>query len=116
MLDGVKITFTEDMSRLTVSANSISAMVETGQTGTGNGQPGNWKLESCQLLFTTAERTEINSSFTVLLNDAIIEEHSKASLAGQLPGQYLLPDGTGLLVDLRPDGTMRFRGDSICLK
>ena len=111
VLDGVRITFIEDMSRLTVRANGISAMVETGQTDRGSRQ-----LESCQLLFTTAERTEIISSFTVLQNDDIIEEHSKASLAGQLPGRYLLPDGAGLLVDLQPDGTIRFRGDSICLK
>ena len=106
VLDGVQITFTQDMSRLTVRANGVSAMVETGQTGEGD----------CQLLLSTAERTEINSSFTVLQNDAIIEEHSEAALAGQLPGQYLLPDGTGLLIDLLPDGTMRFRGNSICLK
>ena len=106
VLGGVKITFAEDMSRLTVRAGSVSAIVETGQTGAG----------SCQLLFTTAERTEINSSFTVLQNDDIIEEHSRDVLAEQLPGQYLLPDGVGLLIDLLPDGTLRFRGDSLCLK
>ena len=116
VLDGVKITFSEDMSRLTVQANGVSAMVESGQTAEGSSQLESYQLESYQLLFTTAERTEINSSFTVLQNDDIIEEHSKAVLAKQLPGQYLLPDGAGLLIDLRSDGTMRFRGDSICLK
>ena len=116
VLDGVKITFTEDLSRLTVRANGVSAIVETGQTSTESCQSGSRQASNCQLLFTTAERTEINSSFTVLQNDAIIEEHSKALLAEQLPGQYLLPDGAGLFVDLQPDGTLRFRGDSICLK
>lgn len=106
VLGEVKLTFLKDMSRISVTANSTEILVETGETGTGE----------CQILFTTAERTKINSAFTVLQNGDIIEKYRKAELARLLPGRYLLPEGNGLFIDLLSDGVIRFRGDSICLK
>lgn len=105
VLDGVKITSSCDMARLTIMANGASVMVETGESGEGE----------CKVLFTTEQKSRINSSFTVLQNDAIIGEYRSVPLGKLPPGRYLAPDGNGLYLDLFRDGTSNFRGESMCL-
>ncbi len=105
VLDGVKITASCGMARLTVEANGATVMVETGKSGEGD----------CEVLFTTEEKSQIKSSFTVLQNDAIIGAYRNVPLNELPPGQYLAPDGNGLYLDLLQDGTIRFRGESLCL-
>ncbi len=109
-LEGVVVTASSQMERLTFSVNGVPVIVETGASGEGR----------CDLLFTTQPDSRINSAFTVLQNDAILEENSgqpEADLLAKLPkGRYLLPGGDSFRIDLLPDGTVSLRGDSLCLK
>lgn len=106
VLNGVKVAASHGMKRFTITVGGFSAVVETGQTGAGR----------CQLLFTSLPDTGINSPFTVLQNDDIIER-LKEKHGQRLPQkQYLLPDGNGLYIDLFRDGSINFRGESICLR
>lgn len=107
LLEGVTAVSSHDMGRLTLCVNGVSVAVET--TGTGPGR--------CELLFTTQTDSEINSAFTVLQNDAILDMDGGGliqTLDGLPPGRYLLPEGEGLRFQLLPDGTIRFRGESLC--
>lgn len=106
VLDGVRITSEHQMQRLTVEAYGNSVIVETGKTGTG----------SCGFLFTTQIGSRINSPFTVLQNDGIIEKQEKDALNRLPSGRYLFPGGDGLYLDLFRDGSISFRGETICLK
>lgn len=105
VLDGVKITVSCGMKRLEAEIYGVTVMVETGQTGTG----------SCGILFTTQTESRINSPFTVLQNDDIIEGQNESVLAALPSGRYVFPDGDGLYLDLRRDGSVSFRGESVCL-
>lgn len=127
VLDGVKITVSCGMERLEVEIYGVTVIVETGETGGG----------SCGFLFTTQTESRINSSFTVLQNNDIIdaegdgraadqwgvptaftcihrrcdiiEEENKSALAALPSGQYVFPDGKGLYLDIRRDGKASFR-------
>lgn len=105
VLDGVKLTPSSEMARITIEANGVSVIVETGESGEG----------TCQVLFTTQQKSQIDSPFTVLQNDAIIGEYRSVPLGELPPGRYLAPDGNGLYLELFPDGTSNFRGESMCL-
>lgn len=105
VLDGVKLTPSSEMARITIEANGVSVIAETGESGEG----------TCQVLFTTQQKSQIDSPFTVLQNDAIIGEYRSVPLGELPPGRYLAPDGNGLYLELFPDGTSNFRGESMCL-
>lgn len=133
VLDGVKIKTSCGMERLEAEIYGVTVMVETGETGAG----------SCGILFTTQTESRVNSSFTVLQNDdiidaegggraadqwgsltaltrdyrgcGIIEGQSESALAALPSGQYIFPDGNGLYLDVCRDGSVSFRGESVCL-
>jgi len=105
VLDGVKVTSSCGMERLEAEVYGVSVVVETGSSGAG----------TCELLFTTQEASQINSSFTVLQNDDIIKEKNKNALAALPSGRYVFPGGKGLYFELRRDGKISFRGESVCL-
>lgn len=104
VLDGVTVTSTQNMGRLEFSVNGVSVMVETAPSGEGR----------CHVLFTTQPDSRINSSFTVLQKDDILEQ--KTGVPSIAPGCYLVPGEDGLYVDLLPGGTVKIRGESLCLR
>lgn len=107
LLEGVTAVSSHNMERLTLFVNGIAVAVETA--GTGEGQ--------CGLLFTTQKDSKLNSSFTVLQNDDILDTDKGAQrqeLEQLPPGRYLLPGGRGVQLLLQPDGTVRLRGESLC--
>lgn len=103
VLSGVKITTAADMNRLTVTANGVPIIIETEYTGGGE----------CAVLFTNQSESKINSSFTVLQNDDIIEQTDLLALA---TGRYILPSGNWLYCRLHANGEISFKGESMCLK
>ncbi len=94
ILDGAVLTVSHEMHRLTLAFGSAEVIVETAATGVG----------SCQLLFTTETNSSINSAFTVLQNDDIIETSSFTKLP---PGQYITAGGQGLSIQLFRDGRLK---------
>ncbi len=104
VLEGITATPSQGMALLELEVNGNSIIIETA-----SGQGGN-----CRFLFTNQEKTNVNSTFTVLQNDDIMEEHNPAA-AGLPPGEYLLPGRNGVYLDLFPDGTSAIRGDTACL-
>lgn len=99
LLEDVTVISEHDMGRLTFSGPAGSIMVETADTGAGD----------CQYLFTVNENSGINSSFTILEKNAIME------LSELSPGRYLFPGEDGLYLELSPSGTVNFKGESVCL-
>lgn len=108
LLEGVEARASQDMKRLDFSVNGISVIVERGGAGEG----------ACHVLFTTEVDSRINSSFTILQNDDILEPDGAGpglEQMNELPaGRYCLPAGDGLYLDLLPDGTVKLRGESLC--
>ncbi len=94
VLDGAVLTVSHEMHRLTLTFGSAEVIVETAATGAG----------SCQLLFTTETDSRIDSAFTVLQNDDIIETSSFTELP---PGQYVTAGGQGLSIQLSRDGGLK---------
>lgn len=99
LLEGVTFLSERNMGRVTLLSPAASVMVETAASGPG----------SCSYLFSVSGGSQINSSFTIAANDAIID------LEKLPPGRYLSPGENGLYLELSPGGTAGFRGESICL-
>lgn len=112
VLDGVTIKSENDMTRLVLDIYGISVIVEVESGAEAE----------CDLLFTTSANSSINSAFTVCQNDAIMDALTETDLGADsvktsLPeGSYLFPGEGGLYCDIYRDGTINFRGESVCLK
>lgn len=63
-MEGLEVRLTEEGALLTFSAEGVDTAVETGKTERG----------TCSLLLTNQVESSVNSSFTVLQTDDIIEE------------------------------------------
>lgn len=94
VLDGVNAQVKGEMDRITVAAGKTAVAVESRPSGEGE----------CGLLFTAVENSRINSPFTVLQSDAIIEvdkDRSEASLLESLPpGRWVLAGDEGLWAEI----------------
>ncbi len=99
VLQSVELRPLHGMGSLSVSGPGFSAMVEIDDSGGG----------SCQYLFTAKKHSNIKSTFTILQNDDIMDITELSA------GNYIVPAGDGMYLDLFPDGTVDFRGESACL-
>lgn len=116
VLQDAILTVNSDMSRITIKIYGVTAMVETESSG----------ADTCTVLFTNQSHSDINSAFTVLQNNDIIEQVKLASAQAdeyinvpnlKLPsGYYIFPDGDGLYCSVHKDGTISLKGESVCLK
>lgn len=101
VLDVVRITARKNMTRLEMEIYGVTVMVEVDDSGAGE----------CQMLFTTQTDSDINSGFTVLQNSDIMED-----ITALPSGMYLLAGERGLYCDIHDDGSVSFRGESVCLR
>lgn len=98
-IEGVEVLFGEDGSTLTFTDGGVRTVVELGEAQEGD----------CQVLITRQEHSRVNSSFTVLQSDAIIEE-MLAQGEELSPSAYVQPPQQGsLCLDLTGGGTIRIR-------
>lgn len=98
-IEGVEVLYAADGSALTFTDSGVTVMVELEEAAGG----------SCQVLITRQEQSRVNSSFTVLQSDAIIEE---MLAEGEVlsPGTYAQPPEQGsLCLDLTGRGQIQIR-------
>lgn len=96
-LPGVEAVLSPTGARLAFTVNGAAFAVEWGPSGPG----------SCQCLITTEKASTINSPFTVLLADGIIEGKYVGGFWQGVPaGAYCAPSEGGLRLEVRPGPSM----------
>ena len=93
-MEGLEVRLTEEGALLTFSAEGVDTAVETGKTERG----------TCSLLLTNQVESSVNSSFTVLQTDDIIEETESGR------ARFCISAGESRIIWLRlKDGTAAIR-------
>lgn len=100
ILPGVEAEFLLDGGRMAFTSNGKRFIVEWEPSGGG----------LCDYLVTTEKASAVNSSFTVLLADGIIEEKLDGEFWQGVPGgAYYAPGEDGLRLEILPDGRVSVR-------
>ena len=105
-LPGVEVSVSSNGGRLSFQANGTPVAVEWGPSGAG----------TCALLVTSQRDSRVNSAFTVLQADAIIEENPAPDSGAEVrPGYILLPAEQGAVyLDILRDGAVQIRRGNGC--
>lgn len=95
LLPGVEAEIALTGNRMSFTVNGVPFMVEWAPSGPG----------ACSYLVTTEKASAVNSPFTVLLADGIMEEKlSGAFWQGAPGGAYYVPGEGGLRLEVWPNG------------
>lgn len=103
-LEGVDVALSEDGALLSFEANGVKAALELSQAEGGE----------CGLLITPFADSRVNSPFTVLLTDGIIEKGETPPFwKGASKGDYILSGEKGdLCLDVFRNGNVAFREEN----
>lgn len=111
VLDGVTLTFDGEMQVVLVSYGGTVVAVE--------GEDGEAGAYRAPVLITANPKSDVNSPFTICLNDDIIisqttKNHTIKNL-DSAGGQVIVPQGSGMSILLTVEGSIEFRGESVWL-